>query len=399
MRRIVITVPAPTTATATIGTTTVATVTSAAISVRNGRAVRRTAAAAGCAAVLLATAAACGTVENFTGGQKVDNAVDRLGEQKSLAVELSLDAGPEALASLAGGAGSGSAMPTGMAGFMAGLHVDVSVESKKPLAESGEKDLVGTSVSFAGADGVLAEYRVVGDFTYYRADAEAMSAAMGFPLPGADELPEDAGALRTVLSGKWVKLDNRELKKAQKAQQEQEADGDASGGAGGSDAGETGSGSGSGDIDAKTQQKVVKAVRDVIAHEVTFRDEGGSDGTELVVAKAGFRDLLTGLADELRPLQDELPPGTELPTAQDLKGAPDKKVAVNFTLKNGDLDRIEIDLASLADEAKGVEVPLVLEFGEAQDVSAPSAAEEVPVDAISGAGGLFSAGTLLGGMS
>src|SRR5882757_11256043 len=45
-------------------------------------AIRKTVTAAGCAAVLLATAAACGTVQNLTAGQKVDHAVDRLGEQK-----------------------------------------------------------------------------------------------------------------------------------------------------------------------------------------------------------------------------------------------------------------------------------------------------------------------------
>ncbi|MEU1040358.1 hypothetical protein ACFYP4_24370 [Streptomyces sp. NPDC005551] len=330
---------------------------------------------AGCAAVLFATAAACGTVENLTAGQKVDHAVDRLGEQKSLAFGLSLDATPKALASLAGDTGPGEEVPEEFTDLIAGLHVDVSVKSRKKLADSGEKDLLGTSVRVAGPKGVLVEYRAVGDYMYYRADLKALGDAMGFPFPTADELPEEEKGFKKVLEGEWAKVDARELEKSGKGTK------------------------GSGDeVDAKTQQKVMKAVRGAITDEVTFRDKGESDGAEHVVAKAGFRDLLTELFDRLRPLQGDLPPGAELPTAKDLKEAPDKKVAVDFRLKDGDLEQVRVDLAVLADKPNGTKLPLVLKFSEAGDVSAPKGATELPADELRGPGSPFAGGMLGGGM-
>jgi hypothetical protein len=325
---------------------------------------------AGCAAVLFATAAGCGTVENLTAGQKVDHAVDRLGEQKSLGIELSLDATPEALVSLSDDA---DAMPDEFADFISGLHVDISVKSRKKLADSGEKDLVGTSVKIAGSKGVLVEYRVVGDLMYYRADMKAVGEAMGFPLPTADELPRKDKRLEKVLDGGWAKMDTREL----------EAPGKDAKGSGG-------------DIDARTQRKIMKAVRGVITDEVTFRNGSGSDGADHVVAKANLRDVLTELFDRLRPLEGDLPPGAELPTSRDLKDAPDKKVAVDFKIRNGDLEQVKVDLAVLAEHPKGAKVPLVLKFAEAGDVKAPSGATEFSLGDAPGFGNPLT-GAMLGG--
>ncbi|TPQ19776.1 hypothetical protein FGD71_024325 [Streptomyces sporangiiformans] len=336
-------------------------------------ALRKPLTAVGCTAVLFAGAAACGTVENLTAGQKVDHAVEALGEKKSLSFELALDAEPSALTKLAGEADPGEELPPELAKFLTGMRVTVSVESKKPLADSGEKDLVGTGMRISGADGVLVEYRAVGDFTYYRADMKALSDVMGFPFPTADELPEGEKEFKRILEGKWVKVDNNELETSGKGA------------------------SGSGEIDTKTQQKILKAVRGVFAREVTFSSKEGSDGTERIIAKASFRHLLTGVFDKLRPLADDLPAGTELPTGKDLKDAPDKKIAVDFSLKNGDLTRVSVDLAALAEDAKGARLPLVLTFGEAADVSAPSDATEVPAGEFAGPGNPFTGGMLPGG--
>jgi hypothetical protein len=343
-------------------------------------AIRKTVTAAGCAAVVLATAAACGTVQNLTAGQKVDHAVDRLGEQKSLAFQLDLDADSDTLTALAGDAGSEEALPPEFARLLSGLRVDVAVKSKKALADSGEKDLIGTSMKITGAEGVLVEYRVVGDFTYYRADMKALGKAMGFPMPSADDIPESEKELRKVLEGDWVKMNTQDLAKAQESS--------------GSSKSSKGA-DGAGGIDAKTQRKIVAAVRGVIAHDVTFRAEGGSGDTERVVAKANFRELIRGIFDKLRPLEGDLPPGTDLPSDKDLKEAPNKKVAVDFTLKNGDLTQVKVDLSVLADDPKTPRLPLVLKFSEAGDVSAPSGATEIPADKMPGGSPL--AGGLLGG--
>ncbi|AVH61228.1 hypothetical protein C4B68_16415 [Streptomyces dengpaensis] len=342
-------------------------------------AIRKTVTAAGCAAVVLATAAACGTVQNLTAGQKVDHAVDRLGEQKSLSFQLDLDADSDAITELAGDSGSDDALPPEFAKFISGLRVDVSVKSKKALSDSGEKDLIGTSVKIAGADGVLVEYRVVGDFTYYRADMKAVGEAMGFPMPTPEEIPDSEKEFRKVLEGEWVKVDTSELAEATQMSEES---------AKGSDSAD--------EIDAKTQQKIIKAVRGVIAHEVTFSAKGSSDGTEHVVAKGNFRDLIRGVFDKLRPLEGDLPPGTDLPSDKDLKEAPNKNVAVDFTLKNGDLTQVKIDLAVLAEDPKAAKLPLVLKFSKAGDVSAPAGATEIPVDKVP-SGSPFGDGLLGGG--
>ncbi|MEU9283250.1 hypothetical protein AB0D57_00615 [Streptomyces sp. NPDC048275] len=344
-------------------------------------AIRKTATAVGSTAVLLAAVAACGTVQNLSAGQKVDQAVDRLGEQKSLAFQLDLDAEPDALTSLTDGSDPDGQIPPQFASLLAGLRIDISVKSRKPLADSGEKDLVGTSIKVAGPDGLLAEYRVVGDFTYYRTDMKAFSKAMGFPMPSADELPESEKAFRSVLEGEWVKFDTRGVGEAQTSGE---------GAVDGAD--------GAGEIDAKTQQKIIKAVRGVLVRDVTLSTKSGSDGTERIVAEGNFRELITGIFEKLQPLRGELPEGAELPTGDDLKDAPNKKVAVDFTLKNGDLKQVEVDLSVLADDPKAAELPLVLKFAEAGDVSAPSGAAEIPADRMPGRVSPFGGGVLGGGV-
>lgn len=328
--------------------------------------IRKTVTAVGCTAVLLTAAAACGTVENLTAGQKVDHAASRLGEQKSLAFQLDLDADADAINALAGEDGSDESLPPTFAKFVSGLRVDVSVKSRKALADSGQKDLIGTSVKITGTGGVLVEIRIIGDFMYYRSNMKAVGEAMGVPMPSADDLPPSEKELKKVLEGDWVKVDTKELERVGKA-----AGGDSKGAAG------------EGDIDAKTQKKVLDAVRGVIGHKVTFRTKGGADGVEHVVASGNVRDLLTGVFDKLRPLQGDLPAGAELPSAKDLKDAPNKKASVDFTLKNGDLRQIKVDLAVLADSPTKAKLPLVLKFSEAGDVSAPAGATEIPVDKIS----------------
>ncbi|WP_327728193.1 hypothetical protein OG250_16680 [Streptomyces sp. NBC_00487] len=335
--------------------------------------VRRAVTGVGCAAAVLVTVAACGTVQNLTAGQKVDSAVERLGEQKSLAFGMRLDADPDDLVALMGE--DSEEVPPDMAEFFTGLRVDVSVRSKKPLADSGEKDIAGVAMKVSGDEGVFAEYRMVGDYLYYRADMQAMGDAMGMPFPTADELdelPESEQHLRPVLEGDWVKINKTELQEVAE------------------DAGGSGSG-GSDEIDARTQKKILDAVRGVVAREVDFKTKNGENGTEVITAKANFRDLLTGIVDKLQPIEGDLPPGAELPTGKDLKDAPNKKVAVDFTLKNGDLTRIETDLAVLADDPKGAKAPLVLTFGKAGDISAPKGASEIPVDDFGGplGGGVF----------
>ncbi|MFF6809328.1 hypothetical protein ACFZAG_05450 [Streptomyces sp. NPDC012403] len=345
-------------------------------------AIRKTLTATAVATVVLAGAAACGTVENLSAGQKLDQAFEKLGKERSLSFELDLDTDAASLKALDSGADPGEEMPEEAAELLSDARISVSVQSKKPIEESSEKDFTAMALKFSVPDGALFEYRLVGDYTYVRADLDALGRMSGSPMPSADELPDSAGAFKKLLAGEWIKISTKEVEEA----------GEQMSGAEGAEAAEP---SAEPTLDAKTQKKIVKALRQVIAQEVDLETSGGSDGTEHIKATAPFRTLMTELLDELGPLADELPPGAELPTAKDLKDAPNEKVTADFTLKNGELTEMSVDLAKLTEKAKVKKFALVLRLGEGEKATAPAGATEVRIDELmEGFFGGFAAGAL-----
>ncbi|MER5768734.1 hypothetical protein [Streptomyces sp. NPDC001985] len=328
-------------------------------------AIRKTLTATAVVTAVLAGTAACGTVENLSAGQKLDRAFEKLGKEKSLSFELGLDTDVKSIKALDADAAPGDEVPDEVAKLLTGARVSVSVQSKKPLADSGEKDFTGMAMKLSTPEGELVEYRVVDDFTYFRADMKAFAKLSGTPVPSADDLPAEAGPFKDVLSGKWVKVETKELEKA----------GEELGA--GADAAEP---SPAPSLDAATQKKIVKALKETIAREVEFKTADGKDGAERITATAPFRTLLTGLIDEIRPLSKELPPGAELPSAKDLKEVPNKKVAADFSLKNGELTEVSIDLSKLPEKAKVDKFALTLRMGKGEEATAPSGATEVKMD-------------------
>ncbi|MEW2493795.1 hypothetical protein AB0942_09640 [Streptomyces nodosus] len=136
-------------------------------------AIRKTLTATALVGAVLTGAAACGTGQELSEAQKIDRAVDKLGEQRSLSMELDLDTDAATLKALDAKADPGNPMPTEAAQLLADARVSLSVQSKKPLKDSGEKDLIGMAVKLSSADMDLIEYRVAGDYAYLRADAKA----------------------------------------------------------------------------------------------------------------------------------------------------------------------------------------------------------------------------------
>ncbi|WP_184821121.1 hypothetical protein [Streptomyces griseomycini] len=321
--------------------------------------------------MVLAGSAACGTVENLSAGQKLDQAFDKLGKERSLSFELDLDTDAETLKALDAGAEPGEEMPDEVAELLSDARISVSVQSRKPLEKSGEKDFSAMAMKFSGPDGDLFEYRLVGDYTYLRADVDALAQATGNPMPPVDELPADAGAFKKLLGGEWIKISTKEL---------EDTGGYVTGGQAPGDEEPPAEPT----LDAKTQKKITKALRQVVAREVDFKTSGGSDGTEHIKATAPFRTLLTELFDELRPLTEELPPGAEVPTAKDLKDAPNEKVTADFTLRNGELAEVSVDLAGLAEKAEVEKFALVLRVGKGEKATAPAGATEVRIDELMG---------------
>ncbi|MFM9369295.1 hypothetical protein [Streptomyces sp. Da 82-17] len=334
-------------------------------------AIRKTLIATGCAAVVLTGATACDPIESVSAARQVDDAVEQLGEQRSLSIELGLDADAATLEKLIresddaksdakNGDAKGSDVmnsdgpPPGFGTFLSKARLHLSMQAKKPIADADEKDLTGTSMRITGADGMLVEYRAFGQDTYYRADLAALGKVAATPMPSPDDLPAEAGALRSALEGKWVKIDPSTLPGPAR---------DESG------------------LDDKTQAKLLKGIRHVLAREVTFKDNGDSDGTTRITAKANARSLLTRLAEKLEPMASDLPPGTDLPTADDFKSVPKKPVKVDFVLKDGKLRQITFDLAQLADKSaglkKGTKLPLTLKFDKATKIERPTDATEL----------------------
>ncbi|MEU3660250.1 hypothetical protein AB0E77_10865 [Streptomyces sp. NPDC032940] len=301
-------------------------------------------------------------MEQLSAGQKLDQAFEELGRQKTLSFELDLDTDTASLEALdaASDPAPGEEIPAEAAELISDAKITVTVASRKPLAESGEKDLVGTALKIGHPDGDLVEYRLIGDYAYVRADVDTIGRMMGSPLPAAQDLPPEAGAVGDVLEGKWVKFSAKEMQEATAEGQGDEA-----------------APAPAPSLDAKTQKKLMGALRGVVAREVEFKTADGDDGTEHVTATAPFRTLLTELLGEIRPLAKDLPPGMELPTDKDLKDAPDTDVTADFTLKNGELTEVDLDLAELAENSAVKKLGLTLRLSDGTAPTAPAGATEL----------------------
>ncbi|MEU8469216.1 hypothetical protein AB0F30_15085 [Streptomyces sp. NPDC029006] len=304
-------------------------------------------------------------MEQLSAGKKLDRAFEKLGKKNTLSFELDVDTDVASLKALDAKSrpAPGEEIPDDAAKLISGAKITVTVQSKKPIDESDEKDLVGMAMKVSSPDGDLAEYRVIGDNTYIRADMDTIGKLSGSPVPTAADLPPEAGAMKNVLEGKWVKFDTKAMRKA------------------------TADGQGSEDspapgpsLDAKTQKKLVNAVRDVVARHVHLKSAGGGNGTEHVLATAPFRTLVTELFGKIRPLVKDLPPGMELPTAKDLKDAPDAKVTADFTLKNGELTEVDVDLAKLAENAKVKKLGLTVRLGKGTRPTVPAGATKLDLN-------------------
>ncbi|MEV7615537.1 hypothetical protein [Streptomyces sp. NPDC089799] len=343
-------------------------------------AIRKTLTATAVVGAVLMGSAACGTVEQLSAGRKLDRAFEKLGKEKTISFELDLDVDAKTLKELDAESDPepGEELPDAAAELISGAKVSVTMESKKPFDESEDKDLVGMAMKVSAPEGDLVEYRVIGDHTYLRLNAEALTKAMDVPVPPAGELPPEAKGLKKVLEGQWVTYNTKEMEKA----------GQEKGRAPGAKPSPEPS------LDARTQKKLAEALRGAIARKVDFKTAGGEGGTDRITATAPFRSLITELVGEIRPLAKDLPPGMDLPTDEELKEVPDTTVTADFTLKKGELTEVRVDLAKLTEKAKDRKFGLVLKMTEGTSPTAPAGATELDPDELLGgfAGGMMQDG-------
>ncbi|MGW0409805.1 hypothetical protein ACWDZX_00575 [Streptomyces collinus] len=325
-------------------------------------AIRKTLTATAVVGAVLAGSAACSTMEQLSAGKKLDRAFEELGTKKTLSFELDLDTDVTSLKALDAQSdpAPGEEMPEEAAKLISGARIAVTMQSRKPIDESGQKDLVGMAMKISSPDGGLAEYRVIGETAYMRADMATLGKMTGTPVPSAAKLPPQAGAIKALFAGRWVKFRTKEMEKSGAWSPKGPAPAPS--------------------LNTRTQQKLVAALREVVAREVRFKTADGPDGTEHVTATAPFRTLVTKLFGEMRPLVKDLPPGMELPTDKDLKDAPDTDVKADFTLRGGELDKVRVDLAGLAEDTKVRKLGLTLRMGHGTRPTVPAGATELDLN-------------------
>ncbi|MFD0395748.1 hypothetical protein ACFQ3Z_41680 [Streptomyces nogalater] len=82
----------------------------------------------------------------------------------------------------------------------------------------------------------------------------------------------------------------------------------------------------------------------------------------------------------------------DLPTDKDLKDAPNAKVTADFTLKNGELSEVNVDLAKLAETAKVKKLGLIVRMSDGIAPTVPAGAKELDLEGMMQ--GLFSSSEL-----
>jgi hypothetical protein len=186
-------------------------------------------------------------------------------------------------------------------------------------------------------------------------------------LTGADGVSEPAPAsvlepATALLDGKWVSVDiqaNLDMMEEQLA-------------AAGGDADEL---SPSAETYAKARDLFGSALKSAVA-SVERREADEELGDHLVAKidlRKAYAKLRTGLPELLAPgmadsADAELPPVDEVP---------DKKIDVSFWVRDGELSRVELDLAQFLDKPAG-HLVLRADMREEQDITAPS--DAVPFD-------------------
>lgn len=291
-------------------------------------------AATAVAASVLVGTAACGTADNPTAPQRLQQAIDNLGKERSLSVEVALNTGPSMLT--ASGASADTRGADLFATLLADTHISFSVRSRRPLEESTDQDLTGVAMKISNSDGVLVEYRVIGEHLYMRASAQALQRITRRGVPGADELPGNTASLRDVLNDEWVwtQVTTRATR-------------------------------------ASRPREVVKTLKGIVAREITLTDAGIRAGVDHITSTVPVRSVLSELVEVIRP---DLAQSGTLPTDKDLQPTSDRHVTADFSISDGALTEVSVKQDS--------NLAMLLRFGKGNQVTAPARATELNLTAL-----------------
>ncbi|MDX3098649.1 hypothetical protein PV703_18785 [Streptomyces sp. ME01-24h] len=344
---------------------------------------RKGIAAAGCAAFIATAATACGTAENVSAGTKVQQALDRLGQQKAVTVSVGFDGSEQQIWSALKGSDGFSRENAEM---LADFDVSLSASAAEPLKDAKEgSSSLALRISL-GKDKDLLEVRgLAGGKIYLRFDLRRFMSLAGDLGAGkskgdmaeiqkfldtADDLPSSYKSVKDALGGKWVSVDLKAFEEFAKTMGE---DGPA-----GSPLPDASA------LDGKTQKLITKALREAVEHNAKFADAGSKDGVDHVKVTVSAGKTADALAKALEPLAAQLPDGV---SPGDLKDVPNKDVSVDVAIKDGTLSGISLDLDQFdtKDEIHGA-LPLTVGFApDAVPVAEPAGATALNPQDIMGA--------------
>jgi hypothetical protein len=273
---------------------------------------------------------------------------------------------------------AGAADPSGGDGGMTDDDLEQllssSVELGYDFGEDRDSDADDTSRFVVHLEDLdAAEIRTVDGVLYARADVDGL--AEKFPemqadldtfrggLTGADVPAETADAATALLDGEWVSVDIQAYLDSVQALVEQ--------------VGEAG-GVAPDDPTAALSDMSSAEVRDLLGDALKGavtsieRREGDDDLGDHLVTHLDLRKAYATLRSGLPELEEQLPPVDEVP---------DKQIDVSFWVLDGDLTRIELDLAQFLDEPAG-HLVLRADVLAPEEITAPSDAVEFDVAAL-----------------
>ncbi|MEV0096489.1 hypothetical protein [Streptomyces sp. NPDC050738] len=308
---------------------------------------------------------------------KVQNAFEKLSEQKSFSAELGFDGSADEIYAAMKNEDD---FQRSDAQMLAGLKVKFGAASDKPLKDAKDLTKDNGSIALALSNGTsdLFEFRSVDGKMYLRADLKAMSALdtssknesskeLDTMLKQADKLPSSLGSVKNVFQGKWVSFDPKSFTDFAKQS-----------GMGGDDSPlpvpDTSS------LDAKQQKQAIEAVKKALGENAEFKDAPTKDGVEHVTVTVEGRKAATDLVNGLKPFPQFKK------SLKDFKPSdvPNKKIAIDVSIKDGLLSGVSFDVAQLDTKAKG-KLPVSIAIdGKAIPVTPPAnAAELKPQDLMS----------------
>ncbi|GAA2624034.1 hypothetical protein [Streptomyces axinellae] len=380
----------------------------------------RLTAAAACATALALAVAGCSATEKLTTGLKVKHAFEKLGEQPSASVLVSVDGTATDADAFLRAAGAPKGPKTERtARLLSRGELTFAVGSdreKTPLKDLSRSERLrfATALNFGTTDVLSA--KSVEEKLYVRVRLRSLVAQLSDSetdrqrarrlVALAKDLPTTLASAKDALRGEWVEADPesfddfaraaREITRDEKNGELDKAPGHTSGKASGktSDRASGGTSGKHGEsvsaqndetskrvgrataagraLNGESEREFLEGLEKTLGKYAEFKKAGEYGGAEHVTVSMPARRAAPDLSRALAAVGAHLDPST----------VPDRKVSADLQIRRGQLTGLTLDLEQfLSDkaQAKGVHLPLRMDFGggDAVPVMAPDGAREL----------------------